>query len=91
MAKKQLNVNFNQSFLSTAGNKDLLKEIRVHLTTSEQMINIFNDLTDLTNSITFFILILLHTVSKMGMYGLQYILTYTLLTYFFLFLTYLFL
>ena len=91
MAKKQLNVNFNQSFLSTAGNKDLLKEIRVHLTTSEQMINIFNDFTDLTNSITFFILILLHTVSKMGMYGLQYILTYTLLTYFFLFLTYLFL
>ena len=91
MAKKQLNVNFNQSFLSTAGNKDLLKEIRVHLTTFEQMINIFNDLTDLTNSITFFILILLHTVSKMGMYGLQYILTYTLLTYFFLFLTYLFL
>ena len=91
MAKKQLNINFNQSFLSTAGNKDLLKEIRVHLTTSEQMINIFNDLTDLTNSITFFILILLHTVSKMGMYGLQYILTYTLLTYFFLFLTYLFL
>ena len=91
MAKKQLNVNFNQSLLSTAGNKDLLKEIRVHLTTFEQMINIFNDLTDLTNSITFFILILLHTVSKMGMYGLQYILTYTLLTYFFLFLTYLFL
>ena len=91
MAKKQLNVNFNQSLLSTAGNKDLLKEIRVHLTTFEQMINIFTDLTDLTNSITFFILILLHTVSKMGMYGLQYILTYTLSTYFFLFLTYLFL
>ena len=75
-------------------NKVLLKEIRVHLTTFEQLtyqLNIFNDLTDLTNSITFFILILLHTVSKMGMYGLQYILTYTLLTYFFLFLTYLFL
>ena len=91
MDGEETNVNFNQSFLSTAGNKDLLKEIRVHLTTFEQMINIFNDLTDLTNSITFFILILLHTVSKMGMYGLQYILTYTLLTYFFLFLTYLFL
>ena len=75
-------------------NKVLLKETRVHLTTFEQLtyqLNIFNDLTDLTNSITFFILILLHTVSKMGMYGLQYILTYTLLTYFFLFLTYLFL
>ena len=75
-------------------NKVLLKEIRVHLTLFEQLtekLDIFNDLTDLTNSITFFILILLHTVSKMGMYGLQYILTYTLLTYFFLFLTYLFL
>ena len=53
----------------------------VHLTTLEQLtyqLNIFNDLTDLTNSIAFFILILLHTVSKIGMYGLQYILTYSL-------------
>ena len=30
----------------------------------------FNNLTDLTRLITFFILILLHTVSKIGMYGL---------------------
>ena len=75
-------------------NKVLLKEIRVHLTLFEQLtekLDIFNDLTDLTNSITFFILILLHTVSKMGMYGFLYILTYSLLTYLFLFLTYLFL
>ena len=62
-------------------NKVLLKETRVHLATFEQLtyqLNIFNDLTDLTNSITFFILILLHTVSKIGMYGLVYILAYSL-------------
>ena len=62
-------------------NKVLLKETRVHLATFEQLtyqLNIFNDLTDLTNSITFFILILLHTVSKIGMYGLLYMLTYSL-------------
>ena len=38
----------------------------------------FNKLTDLTLLITFFILILLHTVSKIGMYGLLYILTHSL-------------
>ena len=38
----------------------------------------FNNLTDLTHLITFFILILLHTVSKIGVYGLLYILTYSL-------------
>ena len=62
-------------------NKVLLKETRVHLATFEQLtyqLNIFNDLTDLTNSITFFLLILLHTVSKIGMYDLLYILTYSL-------------
>ena len=62
-------------------NKVLFKEIRVHLTTLEQLtyqLNIINDLTDLTNSITFFLLILLHTVSKIGMYDLLYILTYSL-------------
>ena len=62
-------------------NKVLLKEIRVHLTTFEQLtyqLNVFNDLTDLTNSITFFILVLLHAVRKIGMYGLLYILTYSL-------------
>ena len=37
MAKKQLNVNFNQSLLQTAENKLLLKEIRVHLTTFEKL------------------------------------------------------
>ena len=64
----------------TLFNKVLFKEIRVHLTLFEQLtykLNIFNDLTDLTNSITFFMLILLHTVSKIGMYGLLYILTYS--------------
>ena len=62
-------------------NKVLLNETRVHLTTLEQLtdqLNIFNDLTDLTNSTTFFILILLHAVSKIGMYGLLYIPTYSL-------------
>ena len=42
----------------TLFNKVLFKEIRVHLTLFEQLtykLNIFNDLTDLTNSITFFI------------------------------------
>ena len=38
----------------------------------------FNNLTDLTHLITFFILILLHAVSKIGMYGLLYILIYSL-------------
>ena len=32
MAKKQLNVNFNQSFPQAVENKVLLKGIRVHLT-----------------------------------------------------------
>ena len=62
-------------------NKVLLNETRVHLTTLEQLadqLNIFNDLTDLTNSTTFFILILLDAVSKIGMYGLLYIPTYSL-------------
>ena len=62
-------------------NKVLLKETRVHLTTFEQLtyqLNIFNDLTDLANSITFFMLILLHTVNEIGIYGLLYILTYSL-------------
>ena len=34
----------------------------------------FNDVTSLTNLITFFVLILLHAVSKIGMYGWLYIL-----------------
>ena len=65
MAKKQLNVNFNQSFLETVDNKVILKEIRVHL-------------TDFTNLITFFIPILLHAVSKIGLNGLLYILAHSL-------------
>ena len=72
MATKHLNVNLNQSFLQAVDNKVLLKEIRVHFTLT------FNDLIDLMNLITFFIPILLHTVSKIGMYGLLYILTYSL-------------
>ena len=32
MAKKQLNVNFNKSFLQTVDNKVKFEEIRVHLT-----------------------------------------------------------
>ena len=62
-------------------NKVLLNETRVHLTTFEQLtdqLNVFNDLTDLTNSITFFILKLLRAVSKIGMYALLYIPTYSL-------------
>ena len=59
MARKQLNVNFNQSFYKQLQSFNNLT---------------FNDLTDLAN----FILTLLHTVSKIGMYGLLYILTYSL-------------
>ena len=35
-------------------------------------------LTALTRLIMFFILLLLHTITKIGMYGLLYILTYSL-------------
>ena len=57
----------------------MLKEIRiamivnvpVHLT----YLTRFSNLTDLMRLITFFTLILLHTVSKIGMYSLLYILT----------------
>ena len=38
----------------------------------------FNNLTDLTHLITFFMLILSHTVRKIGMHGLLYILTFAL-------------
>ena len=38
----------------------------------------FNNLTNLKRLIMFFILILLHTVSKIGMNGLLYILTFLL-------------
>ena len=77
MARKQLNVNFNQSFLQAVDNKVLLKEITAHFNFTLTFNNLlFNDLTDLMNLITLFILILLHTVSKIGMYGLLYILTY---------------
>ena len=36
MAKKQLNVNVNQSFLQTVVNKDILKEIRIPTTVNER-------------------------------------------------------
>ena len=42
----------------------MIVNVTVHLT--EHLT--FNDLTDLMRLITFFILILLHTVSKIGMY-----------------------
>ena len=38
----------------------------------------FNNLSELTGLITFFLLILLHTVNKIGVYGLLYILTYSI-------------
>ena len=63
MAKKQLNVKFNQSFLQTVVNK--VKEIRIPTTFNKRQT--FNNLTNLTRLITFFILTFLHTVSKIGM------------------------
>ena len=59
----------------------MLKEIRIPM-----MVNVpvhlndlvFNNLNCLMRLITFFMLIILHTVSKIGMYGLLYILTHSL-------------
>ena len=57
--EETLELQFYSFIPKMVDNKVLLKEIRVT----------FNDLTDLTNLITFFIPISLHTVSKIGMYG----------------------
>ena len=82
MLKKQLNVSNNQSLLKTVDKSVVLTEIII-----ATIINVhihwfkgfeFNNLTDLTPLIMFFILTLLHTVSEIGMYGLLYILTYSL-------------
>ena len=59
----------------------MLKEIRIPM-----MVNVpvhlndlaFDNLNCLMRLITFFMLIILHTVSKIGMYGLLYILTHSL-------------
>ena len=48
-------------------------EFPLHLTDS-----VFNNLTDLMHLVSFFILILLHTAGKIGMYDLICILTYSL-------------
>ena len=77
MAKKQLNVNANQSFLQTVVNIIVLKEITIPTTVNERPTDLTN-VTDLTRLIIFFILTLLHTVSKIGMHGLLYTLTYSL-------------
>ena len=58
-------------------NKVLLKEIKSSFNWFSNLK--FNDLIDLMTLIMFFILILailVHTVSKIGMHGLLYILTY---------------
>ena len=73
MAKKQLDVNFNQSFLQTVVNKVILK-FRIPTTVNGRFNNLtFNILTGLTRLITFFILTLLHNVNKIVMYSLLYI------------------
>ena len=73
MAKKELNVNFNQSFLQTVVNKVILK-FRIPTTVKGRFNNLtFNNLTDLTRLITFFILTLLHNVNKIVMFSLLYI------------------
>ena len=79
MAKKQLNVNVNQSFKQSVANQVILKEIRFPQLLMKDKLNLtFNKLTNLTSLIAFVILTLLHTVSKIGMYGLLYILAYLL-------------
>ena len=80
MAKKQLNFNVNQSFKQSVANQVILKEIKFpQLLMKDKLNNLtFDKLTNLTSLITFFIPTLLHTVSKIGMYGLLYILTYLL-------------
>ena len=60
-------VNVTQSFLQTVDNK-VIEFARFKNFT-------FNNLIDLTRLILLFILILFYTVSKIGMYGLLYILT----------------
>ena len=57
-------------FYKTVDNKVI--DFPLHLTDLT-----FNNLTDLTHLLTFFILLLLHTVSKIDMYGLLYLLTYS--------------
>ena len=80
MLKKQLNVSVNQSLLKTVDKSVILTEVIITM-----IINVhidwfnyfaFNSLNDLTPLIMFFILTLLHTVSKIGMYGLLHILIY---------------
>ena len=56
-------------FYKTVDNKVI--EFPLHLT------DLTFNISDLTHLITFFKLILLHTVSRTGMYGLLYILTYS--------------
>ena len=82
MLKNQLNVIVNHLLLKTLDKSVMLIEVII-----ATIINVridwfkyfaFNNLTDLTPLIMFFILTLLHTVSEFGMYGLLYILTYSL-------------
>ena len=68
MVKKQLDVKLIVFQYSIS----MIVNVPLHLTDLTS-----HSLTDLTHLITFFILILLHTVSKIGTYGLLYILTYS--------------
>ena len=68
---------FNQSFLENIHRISTIVNVPLHLANLFKKLAI-NNLTDLTHLITFFILILLHTVSKIGVYRLLYILAYAL-------------
>ena len=80
MVKKQLNVSVNQSFLQTVANIIIPATVNSRGCGFESRCShlTFNYLTDLTHSITFFTLTLLHTVSEIDMPGLLYLLTYFL-------------
>ena len=78
--EETIKYHINQSFKQSVANQVILKEIKFpQLLTKDKLNNLtFDKLTNLTSLITFFIPTLLHTVSKIGMYGLLYILTYLL-------------
>ena len=67
-----------QSIISINSRQQVvLKENRIEVLLKENMFQCLYNLTDLSRLITFVILVLLHTVSKIGIYGLLYILTYS--------------
>ena len=78
----QINCFSINHFYKTLDNKVIefstIVNVQLHLTNLFNKLTL-NNLTDFTHLITFFILMLLHNVSKIGMCDLLYILTYYML------------